>query len=116
LANSWGAALVLDSVPLLPIRPSRLSLKSTTIPVLLIHGEDEINILPRLWLKLIPHMPSCGLCLEPGTVERYRLRLEEFWDRVLGFLAHNDSVSKFQRQSVNGSAMRADYSSLRSSE
>jgi pimeloyl-ACP methyl ester carboxylesterase len=72
------------------------ALKSSTIPVLLIHGEEDINILPvhsrilaqanpahtRLWL-----VPGAGHC---GAVSVAR---QEFWSRVLGFFAQHAAIS-----------------------
>lgn len=49
------------------------AVKTSTVPVLLIHGEEDINILPwhpALWLRPTRFMPCCGSCQEQGTAER----------------------------------------------
>jgi pimeloyl-ACP methyl ester carboxylesterase len=77
------------------------AVKSSTVPVLLIHGEEDINILPwhsralaqadpiyaQLWI-----VPGAGHCGAAGVAP------DEFWSRVLDFFArHNraqpDAVS-----------------------
>ena len=66
------------------------AVRSSIVPVLLIHGEDDINILPwhalalaqadpvhaQLWL-----VPGAGHCGAAGIAP------DEFWSRVLNFLA-----------------------------
>ncbi len=68
------------------------AVKSSTVPVLLIHGEDDVNIFPvhsrilawadpvhaRLWL-----VPGAGHCGAASVAPR------EFWSRVLGFFAQH---------------------------
>lgn len=70
------------------------ALKASSTPVLLIHGEDDINILPdhsrvlaqanpqhtQLWL--VPGAQHCGAV---GVAPK------EFWSRVLGFFEQHDS-------------------------
>jgi pimeloyl-ACP methyl ester carboxylesterase len=69
------------------------AVRSSTIPVLLIHGEEDINVLPwhclalaradpvyaQLWL-----VPGAGHCGAVGAAP------DEFWSRVLGFFARNN--------------------------
>jgi uncharacterized protein len=69
--------------------------KTSTVPVLLIHGEEDINILPwhsralahadpvyaQLWI-----VPGAGHC---GAVA---VAPDEFWSRVLNFFARNNSA------------------------
>ena len=71
------------------------AVKSSAVPVLLIHGEEDINILPlhsrllaqadpahaQLWL--VPGAQHCGAV---GVAH------DEFWFRVLNFLAHYNGV------------------------
>jgi uncharacterized protein len=74
------------------------AVKSSTVPILLIHGEEDINILPwhsralaradpiyaQLWI-----VPGAGHCGAVGVAP------DEFWSRVLGFLArHNRAHAK----------------------
>jgi fermentation-respiration switch protein FrsA (DUF1100 family) len=73
------------------------ALSSTTIPVLLIHGEDDINILPRHSRILVEANPAhAQLWLVPGAWHGGAASVApaEFWDRVLGFLAHTDSGAR----------------------
>lgn len=69
------------------------AVRTSDVPVLLIHGEEDINILPRhslllaqadpahaqLWL-----VPGAGHCGAVGTVP------DEFWSRVLNFFARHN--------------------------
>jgi fermentation-respiration switch protein FrsA (DUF1100 family) len=71
------------------------AVKSSTVPVLLIHGEEDINILPwhsrtlaqadpvhaQLWL-----VPGAGHCGAVGVAP------DEFWSRVLGFFARHNGA------------------------
>jgi len=71
------------------------AVKSSIVPVLLIHGEEEINILPwhsrtlaqadpvhaQLWL-----VPGAGHCGAVGVAP------DEFWSRVLGFFARHNGA------------------------
>ena len=71
------------------------AVRSSTVPVLLIHGEEDINILPwhsralaradpvyaRLWI-----VPGAGHCGAVGVAH------DEFWSRVLGFFARNNGM------------------------
>ena len=76
------------------------TLKSSTIPVLLIHGEKDINILPRHSLILARASPKhAQLWLVPGARHggAAAVRPQEFWFRVLAFLAdHDDGHAKKQ--------------------
>jgi pimeloyl-ACP methyl ester carboxylesterase len=69
------------------------AVKSSTVPVLLIHGEEDINILPwhsralaqadpvyaQLW-----RVPGAGHCGAVGVAR------DEFWSRVLNFFARHN--------------------------
>jgi pimeloyl-ACP methyl ester carboxylesterase len=69
------------------------AVKSSTVPVLLIHGDEDINILPwharslaeadpvhaQLWL-----VPGAGHCGAVGVAP------DEFWSRVFSFFARNN--------------------------
>src|SRR5947208_14963267 len=71
-------------------------LKSSTIPVLLIHGEADINILPRHSRILARANPAhIQLWLVPGARHGGAASVapQEFWFRVLNFLAQHDSLS-----------------------
>ena len=71
------------------------AVKSSTVPVLLIHGEEDVNILPwhsrtlaqadpvhaQLWL-----VPGAGHCGAVGVAP------DEFWSRVLGFFARHNGA------------------------
>jgi uncharacterized protein len=70
------------------------ALTSSTTAVLLIHGEEDINILPRHSRILVASNPShAQLWLVPGAWHGGAAAVvpDEFWSRVLGFLAKNDS-------------------------
>jgi uncharacterized protein len=72
------------------------ALKSSTIPVLLIHGEADINILPRHSLILARANPAhTQLWLVPGARHGGAASVapHEFWFRVLNFLAQHNSPS-----------------------
>ena len=72
------------------------ALKSSTIPVLLIHGEADINILPRHSRILARANPAhTQLWLVPGARHGGAASVvpQEFWFRVLNFLAQHDSGS-----------------------
>jgi pimeloyl-ACP methyl ester carboxylesterase len=72
------------------------AVRSSIVPVLLIHGEEDINILPwhsralaqadpvhaQLWL-----VPGAGHCGAVGVAP------EEFWSRMLNFLARHNSAN-----------------------
>lgn len=69
------------------------AVKSSVIPVLLIHGEDDINILPRHSRILVTANPAhVQLWLVPRAQHGGAVGVapEEFWFRVLGFLAQHD--------------------------
>lgn len=69
------------------------TLKFSTIPVLLIHGEKDINILPRHSLILArANLEHAQLWLVPGARHgaAAAVRPQEFWFRVLGFVADHD--------------------------
>ncbi len=71
------------------------AVRSSVVPVLLIHGEDDINILPwharalaqadpvhaQLWL-----VPGAGHCGAEGVAP------DEFWSRVLNFLSRHNGA------------------------
>ena len=72
------------------------ALKSSTAPVLLIHGEADINILPRHSRILARANPAHSqLWLVPGARHGGAASVapQESWFRVLTFLAQHDSVS-----------------------
>jgi len=94
------------------------ALKSSETPVLLIHGDRDINILPRHSLILARANPShTQLWLVPGAGHGGAVSVapEEFWSRVLGFLAQHDTKPQ-PKDFVKVSHANADSSSLRSSE
>jgi uncharacterized protein len=67
------------------------AVRSSSIPVLLIHGEDDINILPRhsvILAKANQRMPSCGSCHTPDMAERWGLRRNSS-----GYMCWDSSVS-----------------------
>jgi dipeptidyl aminopeptidase/acylaminoacyl peptidase len=71
------------------------AVKSSPVPVLLIHGEQDINILPlhsRLLAQADP--VHAQLCLVPGAQHCRAVGVahDEFWSRVLIFLAHHNGV------------------------
>ena len=76
------------------------TLKSSTIPVLLIHGKNDVNILPRHSLILARANPAhAQLWLVPGARHGGAAAVapQEFWFRVLRFLTdHNDGYAKKQ--------------------
>jgi pimeloyl-ACP methyl ester carboxylesterase len=71
------------------------AVRTSAVPILLIHGEDDINILPRhslllaqadpvhaqLWL-----VPGAGHCGAVGAAP------DEFWSRVLILLAQHNGA------------------------
>jgi uncharacterized protein len=71
------------------------AVRSSSVPVLLIHGEDDINILPRHSRVLVKANPAhAQLWLVPRAQHGGAVAVapEEFWSRVLGFLAQHDSL------------------------
>jgi fermentation-respiration switch protein FrsA (DUF1100 family) len=80
------------------------AVKSSAVPVLLIHGEEDINILPvhsrllaqadpvhaQLWL--VPGAQHCGAV---GVAH------DEFWSRVLNFLAHHNGAPAASTESAS---------------
>jgi pimeloyl-ACP methyl ester carboxylesterase len=85
------------------------AVRSSTVPVLLIHGEEDINILPwhsralaradlahaQLWL-----VPGAGHCGAVGVAP------DEFWSRVLGFFARHNRA---QPETVTGCFRRTGW-------
>jgi uncharacterized protein len=69
------------------------ALKQTTIPILLIHGEDDINVLPqhsRVLVQANPAHAQLWLVRGAGHGGAVTVAPREFWSRVLGFLAAHD--------------------------
>ena len=67
--------------------------RSSNIPVLLIHGEKDINILPRHSLILVKADPEhAQLWIVPHARHGGAVGVapEQFWSRVLGFLAQHE--------------------------
>jgi hypothetical protein len=75
------------------------AVRSSAIPVLLIHGEEDINILPRHSLLLAQADPDhAELWLVPGAGHcgAVAVATDEFWSRVLSFFAeHNRGRQRF---------------------
>jgi pimeloyl-ACP methyl ester carboxylesterase len=69
------------------------AVKSSMIPVLLIHGEEDINILPRHSRMLAQADPAhAQLWLVPGAAHcgAAGIARDEFWSRVLVFFAQHN--------------------------
>jgi hypothetical protein len=89
--NKWGAGALAREKPGISAGVFAL-----IVPVLLIHGEEDINILPwharalaqadpvhaQLWL-----VPGAGHCGAVGGAP------EKFWSRVLNFFARHNSAN-----------------------
>ena len=73
------------------------AVRSSNIPVLLIHGEDDINILPRhsrILVKANPEHAQLWLVPHARHGGAVGVAPEEYWSRVLEFLAKQDSTRK----------------------
>jgi dipeptidyl aminopeptidase/acylaminoacyl peptidase len=71
------------------------AVRSSSIPVLLIHGEDDINILPRhsrILVRANPAHAQLWLVARAQHGGAVVVAPQEFWSRVLGFLASHDSL------------------------
>jgi pimeloyl-ACP methyl ester carboxylesterase len=72
------------------------ALKSSTIPVLLIHGEEDINILPehsRIRAQADPAHAQLWLVAGAGHCGAASVAPREFWSRVFGFFAQHAEIS-----------------------
>jgi pimeloyl-ACP methyl ester carboxylesterase len=71
------------------------SLRTSSVPVLLIHGDADINILPDQSRVLAQANPKAELWLVHGAAHcgAEGKVPQEFWSRVLGFFAHYDEIS-----------------------
>jgi len=71
------------------------ALRSSSVPVLLIHGEADINILPDQSRVLAQANPKTELWLVKGAEHCGTAGKvpQEFWFRVLGFFGEHDGVS-----------------------
>jgi pimeloyl-ACP methyl ester carboxylesterase len=71
------------------------AVRSSAVPVLLIHGEEDINILPRHSLLLAQADPAhAQLWLVPGAGHCGAVGVapDEFWSRVLNFFAQHNGA------------------------
>ncbi len=71
------------------------ALRNSSVPVLLIHGDADINILPDQSRVLARANPKAQFWLVPGAAHcgAAGKAPQEFWPRVWGFFAQHDHVS-----------------------
>jgi uncharacterized protein len=70
------------------------ALKDSSVPVLLIHGDADINILPNHSLVLAQSNPKAQLWVVPGVQHcgAAGKMPKEFWSRVFGFFDQHNKV------------------------